>query len=128
LHDAVRLLGGSLGGTEDALLVGAEDVDAAVDHCLRGIGAPAVAALAVAEERVGPRIAPAEVVPVVDMLGEDEKLHAREGLLLVQSGQDGVGGRAARAALGGEELDQDRQRGEEHALLYARLLLLVPPY
>src|SRR5207302_5389956 len=59
----VRLGCGSPGGAGDAFLVGAEDVDAAIDHDLGRVDAAAVEGLALGEERVGEGVFPAEVVP-----------------------------------------------------------------
>ena len=54
---------------------------------------------------------PAEGVPVVDVLAEDDDVGVRDGLVAVELGEEGVGGRATGAALGGEELDEDRECG-----------------
>ena len=57
----------------------------------------------------GKAVVPAVVVPVVDVLAEHDDLGAIDGLFLVELRQQSVGGRAARAALRGEQLYQDRR-------------------
>src|SRR5213593_2988288 len=95
---------GGAGGADDALFVGAEDVEAAVHHGLRRVDAAAVAGLAVGEERVGEWVAPAEIVPVINVFGEHHEIWVR----LVQPGQDSVCRRAARAAFGSKKLNENR--------------------
>ena len=51
---------------------------------------------------------PAKLVPVVDMLFEGDDFGGGDGLLLLEAGEEGVGGWAAGAAFGGEEFDEDR--------------------
>ena len=106
LHDSAA------GGTR----VGADELGAAGDHHLRGVDVVevelrAVLALAAGEEGRGESVAPAEVVPVVDVLLKDDDLGGGDGLVVVEPGEEGVGGRAARTTLGGEELDEDGGAG-----------------
>lgn len=51
------------------------------------------------------RIAPAEMVPVVDMFFEGDDLDAVEGLLVAELFEEQIGGRTAGAAFRGEEFD-----------------------
>ena len=53
---------------------------------------------------VGIGVLPADVVPIVDVEGEGDDFRP-----LRQLAQEGVGRRARAAALGGEELDDDRR-------------------
>src|SRR5919201_4553596 len=94
----------------EGLTVGTEDIYLPVDHRLRRVDPSAVRALTVAEEAIGKRVLPAQVVPVVDVLGEDDDLRSRDRLLAMEPGHDGVRGRTARAPFRGEQLDQDRSR------------------
>ena len=57
----------------------------------------------------GETVVPAALVPVVDVLFEHDDLGVIDGLIVVQLCEQSVGWRAARAALGGEELHQDRR-------------------
>ncbi len=56
----------------------------------------------------GERIGPAEVVPVIDVELEGDDVGARDGLTSRERGEERIGGRAARAAFGGEELEDHR--------------------
>jgi hypothetical protein len=53
----------------------------------------------------GERIDPAVVIPIIDMLFEGDYFCAGDGLLIFESGEQGIGRRTTGAALGGEELD-----------------------
>src|SRR5204862_1337784 len=72
----------------------------------------AVVALPFAEARVGEGVLPSQAVPVVDMLGEDDHLHAGDRLLAVKPRKHRVRGRTARAPFRGEQLDE--HRGRQH--------------
>ena len=54
---------------------------------------------------------PAEAIPVVDVFLECEDFSGSDGLLLLESCQKSVGGRATGAAFGGEEFDYYRCAG-----------------
>ena len=56
------------------------------------------------------RIAPAETVPVVHVLAQSHDLDTRYRLRRAPLAQDVIGRGAARAALGGEELKEDRSQ------------------
>ena len=63
-------------------------------------------ALALGEDRAGEGVLPAQIVPVVDRIGQDQQVVA-----LRQIGGDLVGLAAGRAALGGEQLDDHGRLG-----------------
>jgi len=104
--------GGRLaGGGEELGRVAADELGLAMDNGLGGVDAVegealAVALLAGGEGGGGVGVGPAEAIPVVDVLTEDEEFNAGDGLLIELS-QDAVGGGATGAALGGEELYED---------------------
>ena len=107
---------GSLGGLGDGGDgfggITAEELRLAVDDHLWRVGvvelqARGVEVLALGELRGGEAVAPAGAVPVVDVLFEDDDVCVGDGLLLLERGEEFVGGRAAGAALGGEKLDED---------------------
>ena len=105
-----RRRGGADGGEERGA-VGAENLAGAVDDRLRGVNAVELEALAVGflalgEGVGGEGVGPAEVVPVGDVLGEAEDEDAFGSAGVVELAEEGVGGRAAGAAFGGEELDE----------------------
>ena len=108
----VRGEGSGLRRPDDAVPIRPEHVHLAVHDRLRSVDPRAIKALALAELRVGERVLPAQVVPVVHVLREHQKLHTGHRLLPMQPRQDGVGGRAARAAFRGEQLDQHRGRDQ----------------
>jgi len=60
-----------------------------------------------AERRLGERISPPQVVPIVDVLLERDHRHAIDRLRAIELGQVGVRRRATAAPFGGEELDDD---------------------
>ena len=85
----------------------------AINDGLRGVDgiemeSAAVLVLALVDfiEREG--IAPAEVIPVSDVLAEDDGLGAGNGLFGVEFFEKTVGGRAVGAAFRGEQFDQNR--------------------
>ena len=111
-EETVRLARGGRDGRHNRSFVGAQDVDAAVHHCLGRVDPAAVVALTFAEASVGERVLPSQAVPVVDVLGEDDHLRAGDRLPAMKALEHGVRGRAARAPFGGEQLDQ--HRGRQH--------------
>jgi hypothetical protein len=48
----------------------------------------------------GKRIAPAELIPIVDVFAEDDDGGSGEGLFVVEFGEETIGGRATGTALG----------------------------
>jgi hypothetical protein len=108
-----RRLGGVLDQGLDRLGLGARGLLAAGDHHLRGghvtqrelLG---VGALARREGRLGEGVGPAQIVPVVDRIGQGQN-----ALVVGHVGDDLVGLAAGRATLSGEKLDDHRRfRGE----------------
>ena len=88
----------------------AGELGCTVDDHLRGVGAFEVEALgvlglALGEVVGGEAVVPALAVPVVDVLAEDDDFCGGDWLILEEMGEEGVGGRATGAALGGKELD-----------------------
>jgi len=89
------LAGQFCGQCGDAAAIVADELGLAVDDHLGGIDAiegeaAAVVLLAGGEGGGGVGIFPAEAVPIVDVLAEDEELDAGDGLL-VELGEDSVG-------------------------------------
>ncbi len=66
-----------------------------------------VAVLALGELRGGIFVFPAVMVPVVDVLAQNDQLSASDGLAFVHVADELVDGRTAGAAFGGEEFEQD---------------------
>ena len=94
-------------------LAASDHLGAAVDDGLRRVRPGAerrVVALPLRRVRAREWIGPSDAVPVVDVERERHDASAAHGLRALQGGKDVVGGRAARAPLGGEELDEDRHR------------------
>jgi len=97
-------LGGSVeDGTEDPIPVRAVDLCGAVDDRLWGVNivlleGEAVFLLALGEVGRGETVAPAEAVPVVDVLAENDDVGSGNGLGTVELSEDGIGGRATGAA------------------------------
>src|ERR1700733_7334057 len=89
----------------------ADELIGAVDDHLRGIdfGAEtcAVFRLPVGVLVGRETVVPAEVVPVVHMLAQDDDFSTSDGLILVEFCQEGIGRRAARTPLRGEQLHQN---------------------
>src|ERR1700733_4484675 len=67
--------------------------------------------LLLAEERRRPRILPAQRVPVIHVLAEDDQVCPCYRLRAVEIHQQPVGRRTARASLGSEQLNQHRRAG-----------------
>ena len=91
----------------------ANKLNAAIDNHLRRIDATAWESVGVVVltngeivGRIG--IAPAEMVPIVDMFLEGNNLNAFERLLFAHLFQKQIGGRTTRAAFGREKFDDDR--------------------
>lgn len=106
LRDGANRMGG----------VAADELVRAVYHHLRGVGAIGaealgVGGLALGELVGGEAVAPAEGVPIVDVFAEDDDVGGGDGLFMQQAREEGVGGRATGAALGGEELYEDGRAG-----------------
>ena len=75
------------GSGEECGSVAADELGLAVDDGLRGVdavegGALAVALLAGGERGGGVGVNPAEPIPIVNALAEDEEFDARDGLLI----------------------------------------------
>jgi len=90
----------------------ADKLDPAINDHLRGVDTSArkragVVVLALREIARRVRVAPTEVVPVINMFLEGDDLDAVEGLVLAKFLEKPVGGRATRAALGGKEFHDD---------------------
>ena len=105
--------GGLRDGAECMDHVIAGELVGAVDNHLRGVFAAEpeavdIGGLARAELLRGEAVAPAERVPVIDVLFEGEDVGIGDGLGPLQAGQQGVGGWTTGAALGGKQLYQDR--------------------
>ena len=69
--------------------------------------ADAVLVLTLGELVGGEAVVPAELIPVVDVFAEDDDVGGGDGLL-AEPEKERVGGWATGAALGGEELYEDR--------------------
>ena len=110
-------LPGRLGdGSMGLARIVADELVAAIDDHLRGVDAVeaearGVEVLAVGELVGGEAVMPAELVPVIDVLAEDDDVGGGDGLFVVEAGEEGVRGGTTGAALGGEELDEDRGAG-----------------
>lgn len=90
----------------------ADKLDTAIDDHLRRVDATArkgvgvvVLALGQIARRVG--VAPAEMIPVVDVFLEGEDFDVFEGLVLAEFLEEQVGGRTTRAAFGSKEFDDN---------------------
>jgi adenylate cyclase len=95
-------------GGKHRIAVRAEHLVAAVNHRLRRVdlavaAARGVIALALGAVRRAQRVAPSEVVPVVDVERQGD-----DALPLTEFGQQGIGRRRGRAALTGKQLNHDR--------------------
>ena len=104
-----------LDGREDGAAVASACLVLSVDDHLGGVDAveselAAVFVLPLGPLMRGKRIAPAVLVPVVDVLAEHDDGGSGNGLFAVELGEQAVGGWATGAALGGEELDEDGWR------------------
>jgi hypothetical protein len=96
--------------------IAAEKLGLPIHDHLWGIGivelqTGSVKVLALGELRGGEAVAPALAVPVIHVLFKDDDVGVGDRLLLLQNGKELVGGRAAGAALGGEELYENRGAG-----------------
>jgi len=94
----------------------ADELNAAVDDHLGSVHAAVgesggVGFLAASEVGRGERVAPAEVIPIVDVLFESDDFGAVDGLFLGQLFEERIGRRATGAAFGGEEFDEDGSSG-----------------
>ena len=100
----------------------AETLQMAVDYHLRGVRVrhmkmAFIIALPLGELRRGEAVAPSIMVPVVNVLAQEDEVHAGRSLL-AQLDQERVGRRATGASLRGEQLNHDRSlrpgaRGEQ---------------
>src|ERR1700733_6601629 len=91
-----------------------DELVSSVDDHLRGVyainaEAGAVLALPLGVLMGGETVVPSEVVPVVDVLTKDDDLGVLNRLIVVELCQESVGRWATGAALGGEELYEDRR-------------------
>jgi hypothetical protein len=89
-----------------------DELSTAVDDHLWGVDAAigedaGVVLLAASEIGGGERVAPAEMVPVIDMLFERNDFYAVEGLILTELFEKIIGGRAGGTAFGREEFEDD---------------------
>ena len=94
MHDGALGMGGVI----------ADELVGSVDDHLRGVDtvdveAGAVLILALGVLVGGEAVVPAEVVPVVDVLAEDDDFGVLDGLISVEFRQQRVSWRASRAAL-----------------------------
>src|SRR5271157_4634530 len=69
---------------------------------------PGVIVLAFAERRRRETVRPSDVVPVVNVLAQQDKLRADGRALAAQVNQERVGGRATGAPFGSEQLNDHR--------------------
>jgi hypothetical protein len=91
----------------------AYELGCAIDHDLGRVGRvkaklSCVFLLAVGHGFEGERVVPSSLVPVGDVLAENDGLRAGDKLLRIKPGDQLIGWGTARAALGGEELYKDR--------------------
>src|SRR5664279_586480 len=89
-----------------------DKLEMAVDYHLRGVRPSHmkmlfIIALPLAELRRGEAIAPAIMVPVVNVFAQEDEVHSGRSLL-AQLDQKRVGGRTTGASLRGEKLHYDR--------------------
>ena len=107
---------GGSGGLDDGaggcFGIGAVELGAAGNDHLGGVDVGlaetgGVVALALGVEVGGEAVAPAERVPVVNMLGKDDDVSGGDGLVVVKAGKQGVCRRTTGTALGGEKLNED---------------------
>ncbi len=108
------MAGGTFDGLADAGGVAAHELVGTVDDelgCVDAVEAEVagIGVLAFGEERRGEAIAPG-AVPVVDVFGENDEVGVGEGLL-IELGEEVVGGWATVAAFGSEELEEDGGAG-----------------
>src|SRR5215813_2314526 len=109
----VRLLRGLRDLAPHGGLFAAHQLFTTVDDRLRRVDAvraedAAVVLLAFGRERQRCGILPSQLIPVGHVHPERNHLHARRRRLSRELAEDGVGRRAARTALRGEQLDDDR--------------------
>jgi hypothetical protein len=102
----------AVGRSADVQPSASDECCLAVDDHLRRVDVALAAAvgvrrLACRERRARERVAPAVMIPVVDVLTERDDVDARHGDLRRQIHQERVGRRATRAAFGREELHDD---------------------
>lgn len=114
-HRNLRSLEHSFEGLRD-VGTAAFQLDVAVQYHLRGVrGLEAeganVAVLAIGELGRGIDVFPAVLIPVVDVFAQDNEFSAVDGLGLVHAADEFVNGRAAGAAFGGEEFEEDGDAG-----------------
>lgn len=105
-----------LNSVERQSAIASHEFRAAIHHQLRGVDfacleAARVIALACAVKRRREWIGPAEMIPVIDVLADDDQVGSGNGLLLVQRFQQAIGGRTTGAAFGGEQLEKNRNAG-----------------
>jgi hypothetical protein len=105
---AARLRDPGIKAGQQLLALVAHGIALAVNDDLRGIDLTRahglrIGLLAQRVLAVGQRVLPPDIVPVVDVERDGDKI-----LALLQVGPDLVGGRAGRAALAREELGEDR--------------------
>ena len=96
----------------DSILVAAQDIVVPVHHRLRGVDVeapqtPRIRLLPLGEDGARVRVAPAEGIPVVDVLRQRDDFYAAHGLLTHEAREERVRRRAARTTFGGEQLDED---------------------
>ena len=90
----------------------ANELVGSVDDHLRGVypintKACAVLALPLRVLMGGEAVVPTKIVPVVDMLAEDDDLGVLNWLIVVKLREEGIGGWATGAAFGREEFYED---------------------
>ena len=112
----LQMRGGQLDFFAGLVRSAADELNATVDDHLRSVDAAVregggVGFLAASEVGRGERIAPAEVIPIVNVLFESDDFGSVDGLLLGQLFEERIGRRATGAAFGSEEFDEDRLRG-----------------
>ena len=121
--------GGACDGAAKSGAIAADKLLGAVDNHLRGINlvereVNRVVALPFGHCVEGKWIAPAEVIPVGDVLAEDDGLRSGNELGRVEASEERVGRRAVGTAFGGEELDQNWLAGER--MLELKLAARLP--
>ena len=112
----LQMRGGQLDFFAGLVRSAADELNATVDDHLRSVDAAVregggVGFLAASEVGRGERIAPAEVIPIVNVLFESDDFGSVDGLLLGQLFEERIGRRATGAAFGGEEFDEDGSTG-----------------
>jgi hypothetical protein len=117
LRYSQRELGGLLGVLNSAnrmRRVVADELIGAIDDHLRRVDAvdvkaSAVLALPVGVLMRGEAVVPAEVVPVVNVLAQNDDLGSCDGLALVKLGQQSIGRRTARTTFRREKFHENRR-------------------